>query len=72
MPLAEQPWRRPLYLAFLATASPLDVDILLKERVATAAVELVSERAFALMRLSPCRASGRFCEWLLLFRSVDP
>jgi hypothetical protein len=38
MPLAEQPWRRPLYLAFLANASPLDVDILLKEKVATAAV----------------------------------
>src|ERR1700757_1039231 len=34
MPLAEQPWRKPLYLGFLSTASPLDVDILLKERVA--------------------------------------
>ena len=39
MPLAEQPWRKPLYLAFPVTASPLDVDILLKRRVAGAPVD---------------------------------
>ena len=46
MPLAEQPWRRPLYLAFLATASPLDVDILL--------MDLVSLR----LSQEPCRIDG--------------
>src|SRR6201996_1350291 len=71
MPLAEQPWRKPLYLGLLSTASPLDVDILLKEKVAQvlSSLSLVSETpplcAF------PCRAIGRLCQWLLLFRSVD-
>ena len=53
MPLAEQPWRKPLYLAFLSTASPLDVDILLKERVAQVLSNLsLASETPPLMRLS--------------------
>ena len=43
--LAEQPWRKPLYLGLLATASTLDVDILQKLRVARAAVNTYPRRA---------------------------
>jgi hypothetical protein len=53
---------KPLYLGFLGTASPLDVDILLKRRVAGAAVALVSgERDSASYAPSPLSSKRPAC-----------